>query len=372
MSEYQYYEWQTIDRALTAAEQAAVGKLSSHIEVTSTRAWVEYHWSGFKHDPKQVLARYFDAFLYYANWGSQRLAFRFPNGLLDEAALQPYLWEYCSELEPVGDTLIMDIVLRDEDGENWFEGEARLSGLAPLRDDLLAGDYRTLYLAWLMAAAANDGARSAHDEELEPPVPPGLKELSAPLAEFVSFFQLDPFLVQAAGQASEPLRPEPALALDALIARLPRAECDAFLRRLAEGEPLLALKFNRRLQELAGPPAQSQPTAVRRTWAELRETAERLRQAEERRQQAAAEAKRIRDLQDFAPRVPQAWRDVQALIEEKKARPYDEAVALLVRLRDLAVFQDRLPEFQARMAALQAQYISRPAFQERLRQARLV
>ena len=44
-----------------------------------------------------------------------------------------------------------------------------------------------------MAAAAND-----IDEELEPPVPPGLKELSAPLAEFVRFFQLDPFLVQAA------------------------------------------------------------------------------------------------------------------------------------------------------------------------------
>jgi hypothetical protein len=321
VSEYQYYEWQTIDRALTAAEQAAVGKLSSHIDVTSTRAWVEYHWSGFKHDPRQVLARYFDAFLYYANWGSQRLAFRFPKGLLDEAALQPYLWEYCAELKPVGDALILDIVLRDEDGESWFEGEARLSALAPLRDDILKGDYRALYLAWLLAAAANDGARSAHDEELEPPVPPGLKELSAPLAEFVRFFQLDPFLVQAAAQASEALRPAPAPALDALIARLPRAECDAFLHRLAAGEPLLALKLNRRLQELAGPPARSQPTAARRTWAESRETADRLRQQAESRQQAEAEAKRVKDLQDFAPRAAQVWRDVQALIEEKKARP---------------------------------------------------
>jgi len=109
MSEYQYYEWQTIDRALTAAEQAAVGKLSSHIDVTSTRAWVEYHWGDFKHDPKQVLARYFDAFFYYANWGCQRLAFRFPKGLLDENSLQPYLWEYCSELEPLGNCLILDI-----------------------------------------------------------------------------------------------------------------------------------------------------------------------------------------------------------------------------------------------------------------------
>lgn len=298
MSEYQYYGWQTIDRALTAAEQAAVGQLSSHIDVTLTRAWVEYHWSDFKHDPKQVLVQYFDAFLYYANWGCQRLAFRFPKGLLDENALQPYLWEYCSELEPVGDCLILDVSYPDEDGGNWFEGEARLSALAPLRDDILNGDYRMLYLAWLLAAAAND-----IDEELEPPVPPGLKGLSAPLAEFVRFFQLEPFLVQAAAQASEALRPAPTLALDALIARLPRAECDAFLRRLAEGEPLLALKFNRRLQGLAGPPGKSQPTATRRTWAELRATAERLRQAEARRQKAEAEAKRIKDLQDFAPRA---------------------------------------------------------------------
>lgn len=311
MSEYQYYEWQTIDRALTAAEQAAVNKLSSHIEVTSTRAWVEYHWSGFKHDPKQVLARYFDAFLYYANWGCQRLAFRFPKGLLDENALQPYLWEYCSELEPIGDALILDISYPDEDGGNYFEGEARLSALAPLRDDILAGDYRALYLAWLLAAAAND-----IDEELEPPVPPGLGELSAPLAEFVRFFQLDSFLVQAAAQASEPLRAAPMPALEALIARLPRAECDAFLRRLAEGEPLLALKLNRRLQELAGPPARPQAAAPRRTWAELRETAEQLRQAEARRQKAEAEARRFKDLQDFAPRAAQAWRNVQALIED--------------------------------------------------------
>lgn len=141
---------------------------------------------------------------------------------------------------------------------------------------------------------------------------------------------------------------------------------------MAAGEPLLALKLNRRLQELAGPPARPQAAAARRTWAELRETADRLRQAEDRRQEAEAGARQIKDLQDLAPRAAQAWRDVQALIEEKKARPNDEAVARLVKLRDLAVFQDRLPEFQARLAALQAQYAGRPAFQERLRKAGLV
>ena len=90
MSEYQYYEWQTVDRLLTEEEQEAVGRLSSHIEVSSSQAVVTYAWGDFKHDPRQVLARFFDAHLYMANWGSRRLMFRFPAGLLNREAIEPY------------------------------------------------------------------------------------------------------------------------------------------------------------------------------------------------------------------------------------------------------------------------------------------
>ena len=76
MSEYQYYEWQTADRLLTADEQQAVNSLSSHIEVSSSQAVVTYSWGDFKHNPRQVLIRFFDAHLYRANWGSRRLMFR--------------------------------------------------------------------------------------------------------------------------------------------------------------------------------------------------------------------------------------------------------------------------------------------------------
>jgi hypothetical protein len=68
VSEYQYHEWQSIDRLLTTEEQAAVADLSSHIEVTSSRAVITYHWSNFRHDPKQVLLDFFDAYFYHANW----------------------------------------------------------------------------------------------------------------------------------------------------------------------------------------------------------------------------------------------------------------------------------------------------------------
>jgi len=74
VSEYQYYEWQSVDRPLTEAEQTAVSKLSSHIEVSSSRAVVTYSYGDFKHAPRTVLARFFDAHLYLANWGIRRLS----------------------------------------------------------------------------------------------------------------------------------------------------------------------------------------------------------------------------------------------------------------------------------------------------------
>jgi hypothetical protein len=367
MSEYQYYEWQTLDRPLTPEEQAAVNELSSHIDVTSSQAVVTYSWGNFKHDPQQVLARYFDAFLYLANWGSKRLAFRFPQGLLDPQQIEPYLWEDCLELEPVGGCLILDISLHEEGGGEWIEGEGWLSSLSRLRDDLLEGDYRALYLAWLRAAELQD----ADDAALEPPVPPGLGELSPPLASFVELFALDEHLLHAAVEASPERGQTPGIPLEEALARLSPAERDVFLVRLARGETHLSLALNRRLQELAGVPRPA-AAATRRTWGELQTTADRLRREAQRRAATAAEAKRIAELQAFAQREAEAWGDVLALIEEKKAASYNKAVALLVKLRDLADYQGRVTDFQTRVAGLQERYANRPALRERLQRARLI
>jgi hypothetical protein len=61
-----------------------------------------------------------------------------------------------------------------------------------------------------------------------------------------------------------------------------------------------------------------------------------------------------------------------ALIEEKKPASYDKAVALLLKLRDLADYQGRMVDFQTRVAGLQERYSNRPALRARLERARLV
>ncbi|MGD8406851.1 MAG: hypothetical protein PVJ21_24545, partial [Anaerolineales bacterium] len=212
MSEYQYHEWQTLERPLTADEQNAVDELSSHIDVTANQAIVTYHWSDFRHDPLEVLAKYFDAYLYFANWGTRRLAFRFPTGLVDAAAIDA---SYCDEeylhIKTIGDVHILEFEMYEDGGyDEWIEERGLLSTLARLRDDIIQGDHRALYLFWLHVMDVESRGYEEEDKDNpdglfydpEPPLPVGLKHLSPSLRALIDFFEIDPFLVAAAAERS--------------------------------------------------------------------------------------------------------------------------------------------------------------------------
>ena len=158
MSEYQYYEWLAIDRALDGAGLREVQQLSSHMDhVTPTSAVVTYSYGDFKHDPLKVLVRHFDAFLYTANWGTRTLAFRFPKASLTVANLSAYLMTDRVELENHGKYQVLSFHLDNNDGD-WIEeyeddSDGTLGTLAGIRRQIALGDYRALYLMWLCCTA---------------------------------------------------------------------------------------------------------------------------------------------------------------------------------------------------------------------------
>src|SRR2546429_757642 len=76
MSEFQYYEFVAIDRPLNATERKRLRAITSRATISSTRLVNTYEWGNFKADPHELVAKYFDAFLYYANWGTRRLILR--------------------------------------------------------------------------------------------------------------------------------------------------------------------------------------------------------------------------------------------------------------------------------------------------------
>ncbi|HSG41900.1 MAG TPA: hypothetical protein VLA72_01985 [Anaerolineales bacterium] len=368
MSEYQYHEWQTLERPLTAAEQKAVNDLSSHIDVTSTQACVTYNWSSFRHDPINVLAKYFDAYLYLANWGTRRLAFRFPKVLADVPAIEAYCDEYHTNIKTIGDVQVLEFDMDEEVGlDEWIDERGLLSTLAHLRDDIIQGDLRALYLAWLKAMLLESGGYDEDEDDPEnffndpePPLPAGLKQLTPPLNAFMDFFEIDPFLVAAAAELSTSLSPAQQADFAPLISRLTRPECDEFLLKIVNAEPGAVAALRKRL--LSFEDSKPKVDGNLRTFGDLLRTAERLQQAESKRQAEEGHKKHIAEMQELAKREAKSWQDVENLIQSGYAASnYDEATALLGKLQQLAEFQGTQSNFDIRLRALMEKYKGRSA-----------
>jgi hypothetical protein len=379
MAEYQYFEFLALDRPLTPAEIAEVRTLSSRVQPTPTQAVFTYSFGNFRGDPLQLLATSYDVLLHVANWGTKQLAFRLPQQAIDPAALQPYAFGTDAiALKPVGQHLILDIAFREEGGYDDVDGTGELASLAPLRADLLRGDLRALYLAWLGWAARAAGGPDDRDEDdeavdpdalREPPVPPGLGQLSAALQAFVTFFAIDPDLVAAAAQASPPLTAtrEP---VEGWVPLLPEAERNAFLVRAARGEAI-GPELLRRLRAAGGADRPAPATQPPRTFAAIAAAANGTRQARVAQEREAAERARVAALEALARRAEQVWAEVPRLLALRTARGYDDAVAHLAQLRDLAEHQGQRAAFDARLARVIAPYAGSPALLRRLQQQRL-
>lgn len=370
MSEYQYYEFQAIDRPLTQEERAAICELSSRVKPTATTASFNYSYGNFRGDPKQVLARYFDIMYYIANWGTQQLMFRFPTSLINREAIELYCIDNYISLSFAGDWAILDWEFSQEEGFNdWIEGEGILSELIGLRQEILQQDYRGLYLAWLKAIDLSEGYIDIDKTQLEPPLPPGLGQLSAAQKAFTEIFELDEHLLNVTCASSGKLTTISEQTWQQAISQLSASERQDFLLRLAKGEHNLSAKFKQKLSQLI--PTSAASNQPRRTIQELLEAAaEEGKKAEKRRQQEA-EAKRIEELQTLAKREAQVWQQVESLIQKAQSKSYDEAVKLLVKLRDLAEYQNRLPVFQERLNRIYEQYSNRSGLKRRLQEVGL-
>ena len=374
MSEYQYYEWQTVDRLLTETEQETVGRLSSHIEVSSIRAVVTYSWGDFKHDPRQVLARFFDAHLYMANWGSRRLIFRFPTGLLNREMIESYCVRDRIMCKTVGRFDILDMDLSEEEGGSWVEAEGSLSGLIPLRNDIVQGDYRSVYLAWLKAMSLTGGEpprgrKSTASSSLLPAVPPGLRRLSPALKRFVDQFDVPPCFAEAAGESSPDLPETPETDFGPLVARLSREECDGFLCRIAQGDTTAGMELKKRVLSLLPPkPAASE---VRRSIGELLKRADAIKTARQRRQKEETRKKHEAEMNALASREAETWQQVASLVDLKQTKSYDEAVQLLTKLAQLADFRGSKDDYRRRLDDLCERYRRLSGFKWRVQQAKL-
>src|SRR5215216_5841788 len=133
MSEYQYYEFQAVERLLDTEARAKLRAISSRAHITASSFVNSYDWADLKADPLSLLERYFDLFLYVANWGTRWFAVKLPRRVLDLKAMQERdPDEDVFALRPAGEHVILSITPNELDTEDWDDGSGWLAALAPL------------------------------------------------------------------------------------------------------------------------------------------------------------------------------------------------------------------------------------------------
>ncbi|MRG98245.1 hypothetical protein [Polyangium spumosum] len=366
MSEYQYYEFQAIDRSLTEKEMAELRSYSTRARITPTSFVNHYEWGNFKGDEDAWMFRYFDAFLYLTNWGTHVFKVRLSSKFLDLADVRPYCSRNSLTARKNKDQVVLTFTSQDDEEEDWDTGEGILPSLIAIRAELARDDRRALYLGWLLAVQADE----FDDEEPEPPVPPGMGQFSASLEALVEFLRIDPDLLRAAAETSPQMStPSPGRnELMAWLATLPLAAKDTWLARLfAEDTLSVSAELHRRFVQDHDPAKASLAAPQRRTIGEIRRIAER--HAVERRQNAEREAvadadrrqrqaarERAKRLDALVGKEKQLWLDVETLVTAKQSKNYVAAVEVLVDLRDLAArsgagdFDTLLQSFRSRHA----------------------
>lgn len=363
MSEYQCYEFVALDRPLTSGEMAELRSISTRADISPTRFSNEYQWGDLKADPKKLLARYFDAFLYFANWASHRFMLRLPASQIDLRQLKPYFPGGPATLTKTGKHLVVDLWSDSEEPEDdWIEAGGRLGALVPLRSKLLQGDMSAAYLAWLLSVQAEEVSSSTK----EPPVPAGLREPDASLIALAEFLRIDQDLIAAGAEGSQ----DDSLDAETLrkwVRAQPAREKDRWLLKTID-DPFARIGIDliaafRRDQ----PAPRTKPRSVSALLAradELRRSREaaEAKQAEKDRRRAAAARKR--HLANLAKQGNKAWTRLERLIEE---REYDQAVTLTVDLRDTAALSGRTDNFDTRIAAVRKKHSRRRGYLDRLR-----
>jgi hypothetical protein len=378
VSEYQYLEFLAVDRPLTAREMDHLRGISTRAQITPVSFINEYSWGGLKADPRDFMRHFFDAHVSIANWGDAIFMVRLPREAIDQKTLKAFCTSPHLEFEKLPEHWLLTWSLGETEDYDRFgyvdEGPGLMPLLAPVREELLRGDLRSLYIGWLRAVTTEE----IDPDDLEPLAIHGLNKLTAAQQALAEFLEVDIDLLAGVGSGSQMSQTDAADdALDDWLDTLPKSEVKGYLRQMLDGQGSSAERALKRRH--AAWQEQSAPTkGVCRSVAELWQLAEqakglRLIEEAKARQQAEAERKKQRDswLAKLAADFPRAWKSAHEDANKGHAHAYDAACRQLIDLRDAYSQHATSAAFQREFQKFKAEHSRRRALVQRLVKAGL-
>ncbi len=232
MSEHQYYEFLAIDRRLTPEQMRDLRACSTRATITPTSFVNHYNFGDLKASPEDWMRRYFDAHLYFANWGTRVVMLRLSRKAIDTRLVKRYCGGGSASARSAGQHVVLTFQIDPEEGNDEGDCAGLLSSIASIRDELASGDHRALYLGWLLRLQHKE----IKDTLPEPPCPPGLGKLSPALEAFADFLYIDRALIDAAAEGSAAIAVPSLAAMKRLVRALSSRDKERLLVRVAQGE----------------------------------------------------------------------------------------------------------------------------------------
>ncbi len=372
MSEYQFYEFRSIDRPLTSKEQKEIGMWSSRAVPTSTGATFVYNYENFPRSPVNAVATCFDAMFHIANWGTKWLILKFPKELVDYEVLK----EYCTAGNAISlavreECVLLEMFFEDEDCYGWVDGEGYLSSLIGLREDILNGDYRSLYIAWLHACLRARPWDGVELTTLEPTLTHPFKPFNEALECWVELLEVDETLLSGVVD-SEVQTPETTMdTMTDKVDLISNREKVDFLTRLLHEEPLLSVKLRKRLRELS-PGCGNASKRPRRTVGDIFDAYDRLKEERLACDRQCLEKEKLKKLAMLAAEEDALRERIHEHISQKTARAYDAAVVILKDLHLLETHRHTEADFRESTRDLLNEYSRLSSFKSKVMRAGLL
>ncbi|NQV23033.1 MAG: hypothetical protein HQ518_01590 [Rhodopirellula sp.] len=349
MSEYQYVVFQAVDGPLNDKQLGFAQQQSTRADVSRWTLSVEYHYSTFRGDVDGLLRRGYDVYLQHTNYGDREIRLRLPHGMPGAKRVwskyvdgEQLNWK--ADSSGRGGILSLHPFHETGDLEEVWETQRYLDAAIQVRERLVNGDLRALYLLWLCAADDDDNDPA---EMIEPPVPHGISDMVVHAGELLSFFGLDPLLLVAAGQEinAAPTNVSTDQRFARWVKALSHQRANDLLLQLLIGDAA-SVKASLLAEIRDSQTPDDWPTTDRqRSLAELIEQAEALRsddnakqarkaQAKAKREDAKAERQRA-DRMKAMVKDPNKWlRDAEQLVDARGTHNYKAAAEILYDLRE--------------------------------------
>ena len=353
---------------------AQIRAVSSRASITATSFVNQYHWGSFKGNPADWMRRYFDAFVYTANWRCRQLSLRIPRAMFEPSALACFATDAALTVDDAHTHWVINWSFDDSEDQDYdtIDGaQGAMGRLLPLRDELLRGDNRPLYLGWLAAVCCGE----VNDDSVEPAVPPGLLTLSAAQQALVEFLEIDPDLLLAAtaGSAQADAWCDDD-SVEVWMSELTRSESELIFKLLLQGESALAerrvkLAFSDWQKESGSvdPTCTSGRTAGQLL--QLADQAQSRRKAQQAQEQAclaaARRAEREAVLRKMALDVGRYWHAIE--VEVARGAPaYGAVTKAIAELAEAYAIVLRSAEFDSALALFMQRHGRRRALVQRL------